>query len=174
MTKYLGNAKTVGYSRVAEAAAAYVTEHDGEVDLWSAYDGLARQLGTYEQPPSGYGRQATERFRGQVRRAFDTMTTRGELIKVGRDDHAAQRRIGRSYGAEPRYYTADAHVRALARQAARMADHDALTVRWAVIHDELAMRGYRDTGDRNKAVSLDLDSWERLLGLVPAEGMVPR
>jgi hypothetical protein len=165
MTKYLGNAKSVGFARVAEAAARYVTANDGEVEIWRAYDGLARELGTYDQPSNGYGRQATERFRGQVRRAFDQMTVRGELIKVGRDDHEAQQEVGRQ--AEPRYYTAAAYERARAVHAAVVAAEEAQLARWTAIGNRLGALGLPRPVEPVSPM-LEPGDWEALLQL--AEG----
>lgn len=93
-------------AEIRAAARAYIGGN-AEIELWSAYDGLARQLGVNLNAGTSWGRKLATRFRGQVRSALDQLAGAGELRKVGRDGTGPDG-FEFGYGRQPRYFTSPA------------------------------------------------------------------
>jgi len=165
----------VKQAEVTEAARAYVAEPDAlgvfEPDH-QLVTRLRKQLGIdYELAGNAWQQRAAEgRFARQVKAALDKLTTDGTLIKVGAGLRGPD---GQSnYRNQVRYFTPGAWAAAERETAKRQSDDQALEARATEVMDGLSELGIY-ARPRNEWIYLDLESAERLLGMVHASRSLP-
>lgn len=154
----------------AEVRAALDTWRDGkdEILLWSAYDGVAKQLGVNLRAGTTWAQRAATTFRGQVRGALGRLVTAGDLVKVGQDNTGPDGyRLGRLHADQPRYFTPAGYEKA-------KRDHQAAETRRATergrceqLWDDLMALGLPPEGDslfdRGKPPQLSAANMSRLI-----------
>jgi hypothetical protein len=101
----------------------------------------------------------------RVKRALDAAAKRGELVRLGKN----MRTPGGSRLSTPVYYTLDGYSQAVADALAGQDAAAALAARWRAVHSVLEALGLDDTGYDGSSPELEIDTWERLVAMLPAQ-----
>jgi hypothetical protein len=154
-------------AEVRAAVRVYIGDN-AEIELWRAYDGIARRTGVNLNAGTSWGQAVASKFRGQVRRALDQLAGDDELVKVGRNGIGPDGfEFGQAYAGEPRYFTPAGYDQAKRDAEATRAQREFERKRNERLWDDLTTLGFPPLGDplfeRGKPPQLSPD---RMAGLI--------
>lgn len=134
--------------------------------------GLTRTVGVYAGRREWYG------FQAQVRRALNTLTDEGVLIKVGRGELGPDGTTGSH--SEMRFYRPEVHARIMLETTERAAAESEAQRRMDVIRVRLAALGFLSEVSPAGSVmspagrvTLTLDAWDLLLDMAALAPQYP-